>query len=522
MPDQPPVLLSNIPGSRPPKAPVQFYEEELVRIQRMLDKAARGESAVNELGLQTMMFGLDVGDDISRLLAYLLDMVLDSDVVKNLMESFVPPAFDDVVFPPHLKSKVDPGSPLAISRPNELYAQLRRQFGDVVWVKAHGAYWVLSPKEVTKVLAAPGDFVQAPSSTTQRGIITLDRPRHTAVRNAVVSALQHSTPNLGKYIDDAVEAALQDIGELQQFDAVRKFSKPVPRNVFWNVLGVPMELRDECTAAAESMMSHFGQPLKRVGHRAAFTDALIRLAMNLAKVFVPALARSMIGADYGAGSLIGEIARRTKLRLSLDEARTIELFEALATLIQIVLASMSMQFHLGTALRNLLSPDPRPYLRTQALPWKQLADMSSNKHADFDLSLDNALLESRRVDPPVGIIQRYAGPSGAKIGNLSIPKDCPVFAVVASAHTSEALHPDEPQRFYWDRPPVDNLALGHGLHACVGRDLQHAVVPAALKQLMAVMPDLRLRDTDSVPAWQDNLYFRTLRSLPVCRCREAA
>lgn len=499
-------------------AVLDFYKKEEARIQRMLDKVAKGEPASSQVTRRLYRDDSAFDDAISRMFAQLLDMVLDSPIVKDLLDGFLP-RDAQVQVSRELISDIDPGCPSAIRQPHQLYAKLRRESGEVAWIGAHGAYWVLSPQLVREVLEDHHNFLQAPSSTQQRGIITLDGVRHEVVRSAVIPALKASTVDVEKYLKVAVHAALQDIGDLPQFDVIKKYSKPVPRNLFWKVFGLPKELREECAAFAETMMTHFGQPQARgAGPRAAFTDAMLRLAIGIAKAYVPTLVRSVFDLDYRSGTLIGEIARRTEVPLVPSERRTMHVFEALATLMQMVLASMSMQFHLGTAVRNLLSPDPRPGLQKLGLPWRQLVDIPNKQGGGFDLALSNALLESRRVDPPVGIIQRYAGPNGAKLGAIAFPKDCPVFAVVASAHTTASEEFPEPEQFHWDRKRVGNLALGTGLHACVGDALQNIVVPGALKSLMAAMPDLRLCDENSVPAWLDNLYFRTLQSLPVMRC----
>jgi hypothetical protein len=222
------------------------------------------------------------------------------------------------------------------------------------------------------------------------------------------------------------------------------------------------------------------------------------------------------------GTILAGIAEKTTLVGTPNAARPLTRGEALITLVQIVLAHLSAGFLLGTALRNLLRPDPRPD-RSGQIPWDALARLQAaakkdpDKQADFDTAIEHALHEARRVDPPVTIIQRFAG-KAMKVGDFDVAEDCPVHIVVASANRDLPAAVTKPEQFHWDRNPAHpHMSLGHGLHECVGTDLQQRIVPAALTALLSKMPTLRLVDADAVPAWLDNVYFRVLCSLPVMR-----
>jgi cytochrome P450 len=266
-------------------------------------------------------------------------------------------------------------------------------------------------------------------------------------------------------------------------------------------------------------MRHFGQPQQQgLGDDVAFADAALRLTQRLALLLAKALLASLLptGTTF-TGTLIGEVASRTQIPLAPGAQRTMTFIESLLTLVQTVLAGfMSMQFLMGSAMRHLLTPDPRPD-RGGEVPWQVLSNLYSTRDPNFQSSLLCALAEARRVDPPVTIVQRYAGPNGGAIGGVLLPKDCAVFAVVASAHRDTSFGPD-PDQYHWDRAALGQLSLGRGTHECVGRALQDLVVPAAMTRLLDAMPELKLCDTQAVPAWLDNLYFRSLQALPVHRC----
>lgn len=472
---------------------------------------------------------VDLPDAIRKILAELLMEGVRSEWFQRLIKSFAPPPSDMASRQPATDmptTELNPADAKFIVDPFGHWKQLRDAGMPVVWSKAHRAYWVLDYNLGQRVLSEPKDFVQQPSGAKLRGIITLDQPRHTAVRKAVEEALMVAAAKnrVDGLIDDAVRAALGSIGNLQQFDAVPLFTNAVPAQVYWNVFGLPEENRIECAALARTVMLHFGQPEHRgMGDQLVSADASVRLVTRLALLLAEALLAGLLeyltGRNRFKGTLIGELADCVDLPYVPSAKRVIGFEEALLTLLQLVLAGfMSMQFLMGTTLRNLLLPDPRTS-RGGGQPWTALSKLLMGKPADFPAALERALEEARRFDPPVTIVQRFAGLNGAKLNGVQVAKDSPVFVVVGSANRDAAVAFDEPDQFHWDRPAgAGHLSLGHGIHLCVGQTLQQLIVPPALTALLQAMPSLQLVDSAATPAWLDNVYFRALQSLPVHRC----
>jgi cytochrome P450 len=425
---------------------------------------------------------------------------------------------------PEPPGDIAPLDPRFIADPYRAYAELRHARRSVVWVPQHEAYWVLMREPAQRLFVEPHNFLQRPSSDTLRGIITMDDPRHRIVRAAVEEAFGAATKRLDSHIDRAIGAALTRLDGRCQFDFLTEYGAAVPSDVFWCIFGLtePKDVR-AFDALAQTMMRHYGQPVRRgMADRVVFADAAVRLAARVGWLLAKAWLASLnpIAPGPWKETLIGEIAARTTVSAGPPfalAARPLHFFESLVTLVQLVLAGyMSSQFLLGSAMRNFLMPDPRAD-RHGTPPWQALADIYKNSKDRFGDALKLALEEGRRFDPPVTIVERYAA-CEQRIGDTTVAKDCPVFAVVASANRDMNLT-DRPEEFHWDRPSgLPHLSLGHGIHECVGKALQAALVPKALTRLIDVMPDLRLCDPKAVPAWFDNLYFRGLQSLPVHRC----
>jgi cytochrome P450/deferrochelatase/peroxidase EfeB len=413
--------------------------------------------------------------------------------------------------------------PEFVQDPFNPFARLRKDGRKVIWVPEHRAYWILDRAMALAALKNHTDYVQAPSHVALRGIITLDPPRHTVVRDVVAAAFKTALADVDKEVATAVVKAMDTIGSMPHFDAVRLYTEVVPTAVVMTLLGLDGEDRDDAIAYARATMSYFSQPVRPgSSYGIASADASARLAMTLAWRLVKAVLASHAPLYSSDGTILAGIAEKTTLVGTPDAARPLTRGEALITLVQIVLAHLSAGFLLGTALRNLLMPDPRPG-RSGQIPWDTLARLQADatkdpgKQADFDTAIEHALDEARRIDPPVTIIQRFAR-KAMKVGDFDVAEDCPVHIVVASANRGLPAGVAEPEQFHWDREPADShLSLGHGLHECVGNALQERIVPAALTALLSEMPTLRLVDADAVPAWLDNVYFRVLCSLPVMR-----
>jgi cytochrome P450/deferrochelatase/peroxidase EfeB len=523
---QAPVAVRPAAPPSAPALPIDVVLREslfqLDRVTRLLTPEGFADPELrSQAGLALEAFNLPLGlpQDVMDLLLDLVDRGLGSASVKQLIESFAPRHAPEAGPVPGVPTAdVDPADPRFIADPYSRYATLQATVGKLVWVPAHQAYWVLDLANAIDVFKNPTGFVQQPSSVKLRGIITLDDPRHTVVRKAVVAALTAAaTPaRVATYVDQAAASALQRIGSLEQFDFVAMYGDPVPGDVFWRLLGLPEDHRDACAALAGGAMRHFGQPRQRgLGDDVVFADMSLRLTTRLALLLAEALLGSTVPLPTRfKGTLIGELAARTVITIPTGQ-RTMSFIESLMTLVQTVLAGfMSMQFLMGSAVRNLLRPDPRD----RRVPWRVLADLLAAKDPSFPAALRGALEEARRVDPPVTIVQRYAGAGGGPIGAVTIPPDSAVFVVVASAHRDPAFGP-QPEQFQWDRVSHAHLAFGHASHECVGLALQNLVVPAALTRLLATMPELALCDDEAVPAWLDNLYFRSLQALPVLRCK---
>ncbi|MBC7728844.1 MAG: cytochrome P450, partial [Microbacteriaceae bacterium] len=417
-------------------------------------------------------------------------------------------------------ARFDPLDPAFIANPFDTFAHLRALGSPVWWVPAQQAHWVVTASAARTVLNDPTTFKQQLADLPPRGILTSDGNLHILLRDAVGAAFTAQMKRVGGMVTTAARDALRGIGNLPRFDAVPLYSKKVARQVFWELFchaGAGLDTV-ACDAHAHTIMLNFSQPEGRgASSQIASADASLKLARQLGLALAKALLESYSQPNAQPRTILRELAARTKSPFpDCGSTRTLSLKETLVTLLQLVLAGMSTHFLLGSALKNLLSPDPRPVLNA-LIPWHALAALQRAHPQDLPAALDLALDEARRIDPPVTIIQRYAA-TQTRIGGVVIPAGSSVFVVAASANR-DAAPGDTPEWFLWNRTtPLTQMSFGHGIHECIGKALQQAIVPAALTELLTAMPELRLDRPGAEPAWIDNVYFRDLMSLPVTRC----
>lgn len=461
---------------------------------------------------------LDPLPRISELLIeWLVRRVLPSEAVAEFVKGLLPQPLPDLgELPKELACPLPALSTEFIADPCVCYRRLRTHRINFFWEPSHFAFLALRRADVQRILTDVDNFVQSPSTSRQRGIITLDGTRHDIVRQAFWESLAEPIGRVTGHVDAAFDERWQVLGGLRQFDAVRDLGVPVLNQVYWQLFGLPKTERDACSAYAATAMRQFCQPgARRSPSQLAGANASVRLWMKLAAQLLQAMLwdRTPLARGPYAGTLLGGIAARTRLPIPglaalSSSGRSLDFMTAVTSLLQFVLAGhLAPQLLFSSATHNFLAH----HVKRGTTVWAHLAKLEST---DREAPLATALDESRRFDPPVTIIQRYTA-RAVTIRGVVLPPDTPVFAVAASANR------DGPRRqrlnqFIWDREHApQHFSLGRGPHHCIGAALQQIIMPRLLGHLMTAAPHMRLVDPNAVPAWIDNIYFRGLESLPV-------
>ncbi|WP_241028432.1 cytochrome P450 [Streptomyces verrucosisporus] len=101
-----------------------------------------------------------------------------------------------------------------------------------------------------------------------------------------------------------------------------------------------------------------------------------------------------------------------------------------------------------------------------------------------------------------------------EIGGVRIPAGTPVVAGLQSANNDPEKYAD-PRRLDITRNGQRHLALGHGLHNCMGAALARLETGVAVPALLERFPNLRLAVPREEIHFEENWLLRSLPSLPV-------
>ncbi|HVA81472.1 MAG TPA: cytochrome P450 [Candidatus Binataceae bacterium] len=122
--------------------------------------------------------------------------------------------------------------------------------------------------------------------------------------------------------------------------------------------------------------------------------------------------------------------------------------------------------------------------------------------------LPGAIEEMLRYDGPVQSTFRVAM-RDCIVGGGEIKPGTGVFVILAAANRDPAMFP-EPDRFDITRTPNAHVALGEGIHFCIGAGLARLEGTLAIAALLGRFPHLRLADPDAPLKYKGSYFLRGL------------
>ncbi|MEU3615643.1 cytochrome P450 [Streptomyces sp. NPDC006872] len=315
-------------------------------------------------------------------------------------------------------------------------------------------------------------------------LLNMDPPDHTRIRRLVSQAF---TPRrvaaLRAPIRETADALLDAIEPLGRADLIASYAAPLPIAVICDLLGVPSHDRRDFRSWTDALVApdpaEPSRTKQAVGSMLAFFTRLIadkrsNPADDLLSALIAVRDEENGGAD---GRADGED------RLSEDELMSLAFL--------ILFAGYENTVHLiGNATVALLGhPD-------------QLAALRADPGR-----LRSAVEELARYDGPAPLAIRRFPTEDLTIGGVTVPAGETVLLGLAAAHRDPARFTD-PDRLDLGRDATGHLALGHGIHYCLGAPLARLETEIALAALLDRFPRLSL----AVPAGE-------LRRRPAMRAR---
>ncbi|MEU8755714.1 cytochrome P450 [Streptomyces chartreusis] len=309
-------------------------------------------------------------------------------------------------------------------------------------------------------------------------LLNMEAPDHTRIRRLVVRAFTaRRVEQLRTPIRETADRLLDALGPHGTTDLIASYAAPLPITVICDLLGVPDRHRRDFRVWTDTLVAP--DPSRPQDAKAAVVAMLGFFGELLAD-------KREEPADDLLSDLIA--VRDEGDRLSEDELMS------LAFLILFAGYENTVQLIGNAVLALLRHPEQLDALRAD--PARIAA----------------AVEEFHRFEGPALLAIRRFPTEDMTIGGVPVPAGETVLLSLAAANRDPARFPD-PDRLDLSRDTSGHLALGHGVHHCLGAPLARAETEIALTALLERFPELAL--TDGEPRWRRSLRARGLLALPV-------
>lgn len=382
---------------------------------------------------------------------------------------------------------VDPYDPAILADPMDYYAELRAK-GPFVFIPKYSLLACGRHPEVKEVFSDWERFVSSRGVGLQDFklgkpwrapsiILETDPPEHTRARKVMMRALSpKATAALKEGFQIAADALIETLLDTGEFDAVLDLAEAYPTNVFPAAVGFETSDRRRLVDYGAMVFNALGPD-----------NELRRSAMAMGPEIVPWITEQCKRENLtstGFGTVIYDAADNGEI--THDEA---------ALLVRSLL-SAGVDTTV-TGIGNLLwclANNPDEFERLKADP--KLARP--------------AFEEVLRYTSPVHSFCRTAN-IDTEVSGIKIAEGTKVLCVLGAANSDGNQWPD-PDKFDVLRKPIGHMAMGAGVHGCVGQNLARAEVGAVLTALINKVDKIEMTG----PAvWRPNNAIHALDHMPI-------
>jgi cytochrome P450 len=354
-------------------------------------------------------------------------------------------------------------------------------------------FWALSRfDDVLDAHLDPATFVSGHGVTIEgydQGNDTLigrDEPSHNWHRRLVSRLFTpRAISDLEPKVRDIAAGVLDDARDAGEIDIVAEFSTHLPMMVIAEMLGLPMETREQLRHYSDAILDRTDADDQ--GNITDDTQAAMIGVMTLLMKIVDEKSRNL-------GDDIASLLLTTKVRD--DDGNEVALtHEQVAyRLLELTIAG-----HETTA--KLIANG------VVALDW--YPDQRAELVADPSL-IPNAVEEMLRWDPPSHYQGRWVE-RDVTLHGVTIPADSRVVLITGAANHDERVFED-PEYFDIHRDIERHVGFGFGIHLCVGAALARLETRIAFEELLRRYPNYELRQPMK-RAYSSNV--RGLSNLPL-------
>ena len=346
------------------------------------------------------------------------------------------------------------------------------------------AVTVLRDPRVSKDVSSKLRYIPPFARSLTDHMLARDPPDHTRLRSLVSKAFTpRRIEEMRADVHAVSERLLSAVRPGQPFDLVADYALPLPLTVISRMLGIPERDRRRFHAIVRGGMA-IGAPTRMLDVPLALPYVWL-LMRYFRKLFAERRARP--GSD-----LLTALVQAEEAGDKLSES------ELMGTSVLLLFAGYE------TTL-NLIGSGALALMENPSQQERFAGDPSVRILAIEELLRFTSPLEM--TPPSIALADIELGPVTVRRGDL-------VSAVLGSANRDEA-HFRDPDTLDIGRDPNRHLALGQGIHVCLGAPLARMEGQIALTTLFTRFPRLRLAQPAASLRWRPLLPLRGLEALPV-------
>ena len=382
---------------------------------------------------------------------------------------------------------VDPYDPDILVEPSSYYAELRSK-GPFAYIPKYSILACGRHEETREVFSDHERFVSSRGVglqdfhlkkpwRPQSLVVEADPPYHNKTRKVLMRALSpKATGALKERFQQAADALIDELLERGEFEAIADMAEAFPTSVFPAAVGLKQSNKRALIDYGAMVFNGLGPD-----------NELRRKSMAMGPDIVPWIAEqcrrentsddgfaATIFAAVDAGEINeneGEMLVRSLLSAGVDTTVT----------------------GIGSALWCLAS-FPEEFEKLKADP----------------KLVRPAFEEVLRYTSPVHSFCRTAD-ADTRVAGIDIVKGTKILCVLGAANSDETKWP-EPERFDVTRRPMGHLAMGSGIHTCVGQNLARAEVAAVLTAIVNKVDRIEFAGKAE---WRPNNAIHALDKLPI-------
>ena len=322
-------------------------------------------------------------------------------------------------------------------------------------------------------------------------IVSMDDPEHARQRKLVSRGFTPSRINqMFEHIREIARGLVDAVAARGECDFVHDIAKPLPLIVIAEMLGLPIDDREQLAYWSDTMMSAEGA--------SGDDDPRLATAAESGAAYVEYLMRLIDDRRaYPRDDLISVLLSSVEAgELTFDQDDPLGSDELLMFLVLLLVAGNETTRNALSGGMVAFSEFPEQRLRLAA-----------------DLSLVNSATEEilRFVSPVISFSRTVT--RDTELRGRHLREGDVVLVLYPSANRDEDVF-DQPHQFRVDRDPNMHLAFGTGPHFCLGANLARTEIRIMLEELFTRLPDMRVAP-GAGPQRAPNSLVTTIEHLPV-------